>query len=318
VGVILWAEIRAGIPAPCRKGERIVYFLQKSDYRGHRSHDRGSLRLSRNRRRSLYVYRAVYRLYRHPYRHVDSSRRLRVGIAAFSRRSIQFQLQFKPNSGSVNSQWSEWVTLRHPSSRTRTGEHIDFRNERQLQYEFGRNMVGLRSTRRCRHEWHLEHGFQDSDSWAFSTAVRRSLSGGGSLLPWTKDEDLLGRPRAVIPCTSCVVGQSQLSAVAADGKADRVPLSFWRDSLAALASDRHPSDHCIKMLSALLPLRCPIRLHALGLCFARSGGQPLSFLGGERMRRCGSSGILRRAATPFDGTLESFNRAVEFVALRYE
>jgi len=86
------------------KGERIVYLLQKSDRPGDRGHDRGSGRLGQHRRRGLHVYRPMHRLYRRRYRHVDSSRRLRVGNAAFSRRPLQFQLQFEPDSGSIDSQ----------------------------------------------------------------------------------------------------------------------------------------------------------------------------------------------------------------------
>ena len=70
-------------------------------------------------------------------------------------------------------------------------------------------------------------------------------------------------------------------------------------------------------LTLLLPFRGPIRLHALGLCLACSGRPPTLVLCSGRSSLCERrhERILRRPATPFDRTLESFNRQVEFVAL---
>ena len=73
------------------------------------------------------------------------------------------------------------------------------------------------------------------------------------------------------------------------------------------------------LLSFPLPLRRPKRLHALGLCLARSGRpSPLVLRrgrSGRRGRQRGNERVLRRPATPLDGALECFNRSVEFVAL---
>ncbi len=69
--------------------------------------------------------------------------------------------------------------------------------------------------------------------------------------------------------------------------------------------------------SQCLPLGSPIRLHAFGLCVARSRGPSALALLCRRARRRERSQerILRRPATPLDGALESFNCPVELVAL---
>src|ERR1035438_2779469 len=74
------------------------------------------------------------------------------------------------------------------------------------------------------------------------------------------------------------------------------------------------------LLDLLRPLCSPVRFHALGLCLTCSGRpSALPLCCGRSCRRDRSTErILRCPATPLDGALECFDRAVEFVALCYK